>query len=179
MHAIPSRQHRSYDHRLKLLVRNTGDLTTIHGLGIPRSTARGWLEADRPVVSLEVLDQDTLSLQAEVVQLHHRVAKLRALLRFVLTVLRLSGFDLQRRRLDAPEKESIVRAIDRGREVGRLPNILRCPRMSPARYHAWKRRRKDYELADRSSCPKSSPEQLTFEEGLRPGCRPEPAPLRR
>ncbi|MEQ8766103.1 MAG: hypothetical protein RL885_19450 [Planctomycetota bacterium] len=63
MHAIPSRQHRSYDHRLKLLVRTTGDLTATHGLGIPRSTARGWLEGDRPVVSLEVLDQDTLSLR--------------------------------------------------------------------------------------------------------------------
>ena len=34
-------------------------------------------------------------------------------------------------------------------------------RLSPARYHAWKRAEKRCDLDDRSSCPRSHPTQLT------------------
>jgi hypothetical protein len=52
--ATRSVPQRRYDHRLRDLVQRTGDLTIAIDLGIPRSTARGWLGA-RPsaVVSLE------------------------------------------------------------------------------------------------------------------------------
>ncbi len=161
---LTHRRRRSYDHRLRDLVRRTGDRRIAARIGVPRSTARGWLEAARPVVSLDVLDRETVELQAEVMRLRQRISKLRALLRFLLALLRLSGFDLRRRRLDEDDKEAAVRAVDRAREHAPLSGLLRCLRMSPARYHAWQRRRTDCELADRSSCPKLSPEQLTFEE---------------
>ncbi len=157
-------QRRSYDHRLRDLVRQTGDLRVAGDIGVPRSTARSWLGRQRPVVSLDVLDQKTRDLQAEVVLLRRRVSRLRALLRFVMSLLRLSGRDLERRRLDEGAKERLVRAVDRARDVSSLASLLRCLRMSPSRYHAWRRRRKECGLADRSSCPKSSPEQLTFDE---------------
>jgi hypothetical protein len=49
-----SRPQRRYDHRLRDLVQRTGDLTIATDLGVPRSTARGWLgTAPRVVVSLE------------------------------------------------------------------------------------------------------------------------------
>jgi putative transposase len=35
-------QHR-YDHRLRNLVQRTGNVTIATRLGVPRSTARGWL----------------------------------------------------------------------------------------------------------------------------------------
>jgi hypothetical protein len=38
-----SRPKRRYDHRLRDLVQRTGDLTIATDLGVPRSTARGWL----------------------------------------------------------------------------------------------------------------------------------------
>ena len=46
----------SYDHRLKELVRTSGDLSVATELGIPRSTALGWLR-DSPgeVVTLDIL----------------------------------------------------------------------------------------------------------------------------
>jgi hypothetical protein len=45
-----------YDHRLRELVQRTGDLTIATDLGVPRSTARGWLgAAPTVVVSLEVM----------------------------------------------------------------------------------------------------------------------------
>ena len=49
-----SRAQQRYDHRLRDLVQRTGDLTIATDLGVPRSTARGWLGvAPTVVVSLE------------------------------------------------------------------------------------------------------------------------------
>jgi hypothetical protein len=50
-----SRPQQRYDHRLRDLVQRTGDLTITTDLGVPRSTARGWLRAaPTMMVSLEV-----------------------------------------------------------------------------------------------------------------------------
>jgi hypothetical protein len=40
-----ARPQQRYDHRLRDLVHRTGDVTVATNLGIPRSTARGWLGA--------------------------------------------------------------------------------------------------------------------------------------
>jgi hypothetical protein len=45
-----SRPQQRYDHRLRDLVRRTGELTIATDLGVPRSTARGWLGAAPTVV---------------------------------------------------------------------------------------------------------------------------------
>ncbi len=37
------RSQRTYDHRLVRLVEDTGDITIATGVGVPRSTAAGWL----------------------------------------------------------------------------------------------------------------------------------------
>ena len=49
---------------------------------------------------------------------------------------------------------------------GELPNraVLRVLRLSPARYHAWTSSQKACRLDDRSSCPRTSPHQLTSNE---------------
>ena len=73
----------------------TGDLTIATDLGIPRSTARGWLRtAPTVVISLEVADPTELELRQEVLKLRRRVQKLAALLRLALVLLRVSGFTL-------------------------------------------------------------------------------------
>jgi hypothetical protein len=45
-----SRPQQRYDHRLRDLVQRTGDLTIATDLGVPRSTARGWLGAAPRIV---------------------------------------------------------------------------------------------------------------------------------
>jgi hypothetical protein len=46
-----------YDHRLRGLVQSSGDVTIATDLGVPRSTARGWLgKAPKVVVSLDATD---------------------------------------------------------------------------------------------------------------------------
>src|SRR5689334_21159088 len=101
-----ARPQQRYDHRLRQLVQRTGKLSIATDLGVPRSTARGWLRtAPTVVVSLAAADLTELELRQEVLKLRQRVQKLAALLRLALVLLRVSGFTLTSERLpDGPEK---------------------------------------------------------------------------
>ena len=58
------RLQQRYNHRLRDLVQGTGDVTIATNLGVPRSTARGWLgKAPKVVVSLDVTSLKALELQ--------------------------------------------------------------------------------------------------------------------
>ena len=79
------RHQKSYDHRLRDLVRETGDLTVATERGVPRSTAVGWLRAEkRDIVTLDVLDQTESQLRAEVLKLRRRVRIFGAVIRLRL-----------------------------------------------------------------------------------------------
>jgi hypothetical protein len=59
-----ARVRQRYDHRLRNLVQRTGDVTIATDLGVPRSTARGWLgQAPKVVLSLDVTDLSAAELQ--------------------------------------------------------------------------------------------------------------------
>ena len=69
----------SYDHRLKELVRTSGDLSVAIELGIPRSTALGCLrDSPRQVASLDILSLKEQGLQHEVLMLRQRIRKLHS-----------------------------------------------------------------------------------------------------
>jgi hypothetical protein len=92
---MPSRirPQQRYDHRLRDLVRRTGDVTLATDLGVTRSTARGWLaEPATVVVSLEGASLTELEFRQEILRLRRRVQKLAALLRLMLAVQRAVGF---------------------------------------------------------------------------------------
>jgi hypothetical protein len=161
------RPQQRYDHRLRDLIRGTGDVTIATNLGVPRSTARGWLgKPPKVVVSLDVTDLSASELQLEILQLRRRVRKLTALLRLALVLLRSSGFTLTHERLpDGRAKIRILRALDRAREFVPLRALLRFLRVSPSRFHAWRRLQQHAcALDDQSPCPRSSPHRLTRPE---------------
>jgi putative transposase len=88
------------------------------------------------------------------------VKKLAALLRLALALLRSSGFTLTHERLpDGRAKIRILRAVDRARAFVRA--LLRFLRLSPSRFHAWRRLQHACALDDQSSCPHTSPHRLT------------------
>ena len=90
-----SRCQRSYDHRLKELVRTSGDPSLAIDLGIPASTVMGWLcNPPQQVVTLDALSIEEQELEREVLMLRQRVRKLLALLRLLVALLRISGFSL-------------------------------------------------------------------------------------
>src|SRR3989442_4664044 len=157
------RPQQRYDHRLRDLVQGTGDVAIATVLGIPRSTARGWLgKAPKVVVSLDVTDLRASELQQAVLELRRRVKKLTALLRLALALLRSSGFTLTHERLlDGRAKIRILRAVDRARAFVPLRALLRFLRLSPSPFHAWKRLQHTCALDDHSSCPHTSPHRLT------------------
>jgi len=161
-----ARLQQRYDHRLRDLVQRTGDVTIATDLGIPRSTARGWLDkAPKEVVGLDVTDLRAPELQQEVLRLRRRVKKLTALLRLAFALLRSSGFSLTRERLpNGGAKIRILRAVDRAREFFPLRTLLRFLRLSPSRFHAWRRLQHACALDDQSSCPHTSPHRLTPSE---------------
>jgi hypothetical protein len=152
-----------YDHRLRNLVQRTGDLTIATDLGVPRSTARGWLgRTPNVVVSLDVTDLRAADLHQEVLELRRRVKKLTGLLRLALALLRSSGFTLEHARLsDGRAKTRILSAVDRAREFVPLRALLRFLRLSPSRFYAWRRLQHACALNDQSSCPCTSPHRLT------------------
>jgi len=96
--ATTSRRQQRYDHRLRDLVQRTGDLSIAMDLGVPCSTASGWLDAaPTAVVSLEVANLTEPELRQEILTLRRRVEKLAALLRLALALLHPSGFRPLRR----------------------------------------------------------------------------------
>ena len=107
---------------------------------------------------------DVECLQREVLALRRRVDRLVALLRLAVVLLKVSGFSLAKSRLpDGGRKITLLRAIELSRSMIPLRLVLRFLRLSHSRYHAWQRE-EECGLDDVSSCPRSSPQQLTRSE---------------
>ena len=157
-----SGSRRSYDHRIRQIVCETGNPRIFRHLRIPRSTTARWLSRERPsVVSLD-WSHDIASVLDESERLKRRTERQTAIIRLLVVLLKLSGFRLdEQRRPDGKAKARVLRAVDRCKDALSLKSALRMVRLSPARYHAWKRAEKRCELDDRSSCPRSHPTQLT------------------
>ena len=164
MVTTPRTQNR-YDHRLRDLVRTTRDVSCAVQCGVPRSTARGWLNAPSvQVVTHDSLNMDATQLQREVLRLQTRIRKLIALLRVLLVVLKISRFSLNETRLpDGNDKRSLLTVIDQARPILSLRSVLRVVRLSSSRYHHWKRENQ-CALDDGPSCPRVCPQQLTAAE---------------
>ena len=159
----PLRSRRRYDHRIREIVCRTGNPAIFHHVRIPRSTTASWLSRGRPsVVSLDDWNHDIALVLDENKRLKRRTERQTAILRLLVVLLKLSRFRLDQERLaDGAAKAQVLRAVDRCKDALSLKSALRLVRLSPARYHAWKRAEKRCELDDRSSCPRSHPTQLT------------------
>lgn len=157
-----SGSRRSYDHRIREIVCQTGNPRIFQHLHIPRSTTASWLSRGcRSVVSLD-WQHDMASVLDENERLKRRAERQTAIIRLLVVLLKLSGFRLDEQRLpDGKAKARVLHAVDRCKDALPLKSALRLVRLSPARYHAWKRAEKRCELDDRSSCPRSHPTQLT------------------
>jgi hypothetical protein len=157
---------RAYDHRLRELVRESGDPGIAVRLGVPRSTAAGWLKGSRsPVLAIHHIEAAEETLRIEVCRLQQRVLRLTMLVRVLFAVLRACHLDLARRRISAgQDKGLLLRAIDRAHQAMPLNKILRPIGLSPARFHSWKKAPPVCPLDDLSPCPKTSPQRLTADE---------------
>ncbi len=168
MAKFKTRPQRSYDHRLRELVRVTGDVSVVAEFGVPRSTAVGWLHGQpRRVITSDVLDIDHARLQVEVLKLRQRIRRLGAVIRLLLALVRTLGGHLNQIRLpEGATRGRLLRAIGCAERVLTLQGALRVLRLSPSRYHQWRRGERPCGLDDQSNCPRSTPTRLTAVEVL-------------
>ena len=159
------RSRRRYDHRLRDLIHETGDVDLALRNGVPRSTARDWACAPTAkVVSLDVVSMSDVELRREVVELRRRNETVLAVLRLVVVLVKVCEVSLFRRRVPSGKKKRLlIRAVERSKDALSLRTALRILGLSKTRYHDWMRE-EECELDDVSSCPKSQPQQLTEEE---------------
>ena len=159
------RTRRAYDHRLWDHVVRTGTRCLPNYMAIPRSTVSTWRSrGSRPVVTIEPVEQDHQQLLDAIAKLERQKRILAAVVRILLAMLRASGFTLAGERLpEGSAKAGILRAITTARPFLPLVVILRIVHLEPGRYRAWSGRASALAcgLDDRSSCPRTSPSQLT------------------
>ncbi len=158
-------RRRLYDHRIRDAICETGNPGLFPKLRIPRSTTATWLSRGcRRVVSTQEVGDIAVALD-ENQNLKRRVLRQTAVIRLLVVLLRLSGFKLDEQRLpDGATKATVLRAVQRCKDALPQKSALRVIRLSPARYHAWRKAERKCELDDRSSCPRSHPTQLTPKE---------------
>ena len=155
---------RRYDHRFREVFHETGDIELAVKNGVPRSTARDWSRITCPkVVTLDVASVSEHELRRELLDLRERHARLRAILRLVVVLMKVCEVSLRGRRVpDGERKRLLLCAVDPSREVLSLRVALLVLGLSKTRYHDWKRE-EECELEDVSSCPQSHPQRLTAE----------------
>ena len=164
--ATPIRRQRKYDHRLKNLVRRTGDRTIASRIGIPRSTLDGWLRS-RPteVVSIDIASISNAELKAKIVRLERQCEVLRVVVRLLSVLIRVTGRRLNCKRLDDPaDQASVVHAVHRASATIPLRAALKVIGLSSTRFFAWRRTSPDCRLDNTSSCPRMRPHSLTPSE---------------
>jgi len=161
------RARRSYDHRIREMICETGDPDLFPPLKTPRPTIRNRFHRGIPdVVSCDLLSAEEAELLAEVQALRHRTAVLGAIVGLLVAMLRASERRLDHERLpEGNGKRALLRAIDRASRVAPLSVELRIARLSASRYHGWPRAEVRCALDDRSSCPRSTPTRPTAAEG--------------
>ena len=158
-------RHQSYDHRLRDLVRKTGDLTVATAVGVPRSTAFGWLRGDgHNVITLDVVRPEEDELRAEIVKLRRRIRILGAVVGLLLAFLLVSGFKLEGRLPEGRARSVLLRAIERARKILPLRSVLRILGVSRFRFQGWFSPEDDCHPPELSSCPRRAVNQMTSKE---------------
>ena len=130
-----------YDHRLRDLVRISGDATIVGGSGVPRSTIPGWRRGDQQsVTSADVFEMGPVHLRIELSKLRLRNRKLAAVVRLLYELLRALDIRLDQRRLsDEAAKALLLHAKDQAQRVLSLRGVLHDLGRSPSRHHRWRR----------------------------------------
>ncbi|QGQ22047.1 hypothetical protein F1728_04775 [Gimesia benthica] len=91
------------------------------------------------VFTIDVLDMSLAELQCEVISLHSRNVRLIALLRLIITVMKVIHFTLsQIRHPQAAQKLRVLQAIEYSRKYFPLKTVLRVIGLSHGRYREWK-----------------------------------------
>ena len=161
-----TQSRRTYDHRIREAILETGDRYLFAELEIPQSTVRSWIHRGLPdIVTSERVSCDRSALISEIRALRQRTALLAAVTGLLVAMLRVSKNRLDYERYaDSDLKAVLLRAVDRASKVLPLSSALRVVHLSPSRYHSWCQLEAGCDLDDQPSCPRARPTRLTSQE---------------
>ena len=161
-----AQSRRTYDHRIRETILESGDRNLFPELEIPQSTIRSWIHRGlADVVTSELVACNHAALIAEVHALRQRTALLAGVVGLLVAMLRASKNRVDYERFaEGKSKVALLRAIDRASSVLPLTSALRIARLSPSRYYSWRQLQDGCELDDQPSCPHERPTRLTPEE---------------
>ncbi len=119
----------------------------------------------RNVVTTMLFAEDEHVLRLQVLTLERRVHVLLGIVRLLFVLVRLFGLRLDSHRVPSGEtKSAILAAIERAKGSIPISFALRVLGLSVSRYHTWRRLERACSLEERSSCPRTVPNQLTCRE---------------
>jgi len=151
-----SQPRRTYDHRIKQAILESGDRNLFPELEIPESTVRSWIHRGvSDAVTSELVSRDRSSLISEIRALRQRTALLAGIVGLLVAMLRASKNRVDYERFAEGESKAVlIRAIDRASQVLPLTSALRIAHLSPSRFHAWRQLQDGCQLDDQPSCPR-------------------------
>lgn len=163
---MPAALRRSYDHRIRQAVVEAGSIDLFPALEIPDSTLRSWLQrGPANVVALADEDAEVSVLRARLANLERRVDVLSAVVRLLVTLVRVTGATLTGERVPGEHaKRRILHAIERAEPAIGRTATLRVIGLKPARLREWNERSLACALADAPPCPRSVPNRLSRDE---------------
>ena len=163
---VATAARRTYDHRIREAIVESGDPSLFAALAIPKSTRHSWLRRGAPrVVTAEGSGAEAVDLRIEVARLRRRAQILCAVMRLLIVLVRTTGASLSGVRVpSAAGKARILRAVSRARAFIGHRAALRILGMRQPRFRAWNDAASRCELDDAPPCPRSIPSRLTFNE---------------
>jgi len=149
----------SYDHRLRQAIVETGDPDLFPELRIPDSTRRTWMRRGvSTVVTFERADAHIIALQVHNAKLRKRVTTLVALVRLLITLVRVRDQSIEHTRVPTTAaKDRLLRAVTIAEPVLGRSAALKILGLSDGRLRSWKRRQTLCMLDDASPCPRTNP----------------------
>ena len=157
--------YKTYDHRLKILFRQSKNPDLFSDLNIPKSTIRTWIKKPLSnIVTHPSLDKLENELVAENSSLRKRLLENNTLSTLTLYTFRLFGFQIQFRKLkDLETKRTLISKIKESMKTIPLNEILDTLSLSLQRFKFWSKEATDCKLEEKT-CQKLRPTKITSTE---------------
>jgi hypothetical protein len=134
---------RTYDHRVRNAIAQSGNPSLFPELNIPRTTAQQWIrEGEKEVVTTHQFTKTESELVIELENLKRELAQAKTKLALMIVALMVSGFRLQYTRIaNADFKEKLLDAVAKTVAVLSLKEAPETIGLSMARYLSWSKRK--------------------------------------
>ena len=163
-----AQSRRTYDHRIREAILESGNRDLFPELDIPRSTIRSWIHRGLPdVVTSELLTWDRAALVSEIHALRQRTALLAGVVGLLAAMLRVSRNRLDYERYTDSQSKTALLQSDRARKQSvaaqisastRPPLPLAIPQLAPTR--GWLRSRRPAQLSATAADAADLPRKL-------------------